>query len=359
VAYFRARFLCRNLHMRPDTGPITVRYPSDMDEATVTFVPVEPVPGQPGHAMEATVCTKRSVPGRPGRDLQVLAEQRLPPGSRVEPSALADPEVRKIYFEHGCPPLDVLPEHLDALFTEMQSLHRAAARRTMQLLRWRYGFEVPTQPFAQRTDEWSLDQKTWWRMAIRGHGYVQASLYDLGPSAITRVSEVQRLLDAGDEMPVGHELLTEAQEQAQLSLRSALVLSLAALEVGFKGMVGELVPAATWLAVELPSPPLEKMLREYLPVLTKASGVDTGLGGTLTDDVLKQVRKAVGLRNSLVHKGKASIDFRWLHSWLDLCRDLLYLFDFYQGHSWALQEIEGPPGRLRELLQPRKRPVGP
>jgi hypothetical protein len=357
TAYFRTRFLCRDLQMRPDTGPITVRYPSQADQVTLTFMPVEPVPGQPGHTMEAIVWTKRSVPGRPGRDLQILAEQRLPPGSRVEPGALADPEIWDIYFEHGCPPLDVLPEHLDALFTEMQSLHRAAAGRTVQLLRWRHGFEVPTQPFAQRTDEWSLDQETWWRISIRGRGYVQVSLYDLGPSAITRISEVQRLLDADDEMPVGHELLTEAQEQAHLSLRSALVLSLAALEVGFKGLIGELVPAATWLAAELPSPPLEKMLRHYLPLLPKALEVSAGLGDRLNDDVLVQVRKAVELRNNLVHKGKAKIDFRWLHSWMDLCRDLLYLFDFYQGHSWALQEIEGPPGRLGELLRQGDRRV--
>ena len=267
TGYFRTRLVCRKLKMRPDTGPLTIRYPSAKDEVTVAFVPLEPVPGQSSYTMEAVVLTRRAISGKPGQDLQVLAEQRLPPGSRVEPSHLVDPEVQKIYFEHGCPPLDVLPPHLDALFTDMQTAHYTAALRTVQLLRWRHGFEVPTYPFAQQTAEWSLDQQTWWRMSSRGQGHARISREDLGPSAGTRVAEVQRLLDAGEEIPVGHELLTEAEEQARLSPRSALVLSLAALEVGFKSLVGEVAPAAAWLIAEVPSPPLEKMLRHYLPVL--------------------------------------------------------------------------------------------
>jgi hypothetical protein len=357
VAYFRTRLECRKLKMRPETGPITVRYPSGTDEVTVTLAPLEPVPGQPGHTVEAIVLTKRAISGKPGQDLQVLAEKRLPAGSRVETSDLADPEAQKSYFEYGSPPLDVLPPHLDALFTEMQAAHNAAARQTVQLLRWRHGFDVPTQPFAKQTPEWSLDQQTWWRIPMRGQGHAYVSLEDLGPSAIVRMSEVQSLLDAGDEMPVGHELLTEADEQATLSPRSALVLSLTALEVGFKSMVGELVPTAAWLVAEVPSPPLEKMLRDYLPLLPKSSGIGSNLRDALTDNVLNDVRKAVLLRNNLVHRGEAKIDFRWLYSWLDLCRDLLYLFDFYQGHSWALQHLEYPPERLGELLRPRSTPT--
>jgi len=92
------------------------------------------------------------------------------------------------------------------------------------------------------------------------------------------------------------------------------------------------------------------MLRDYLPLLPKALEVNTGTGDTLTPTVLDEVRKAVGLRNDLVHTGKARIDGRWLDSWLQLCHDLLYLFDFYQGHSWALREIESS-GRLAELLR--------
>jgi hypothetical protein len=350
-ASFRTRLLCLNLQIRPETGPIAVRFPSEKAEVTVTFVPLEPVPSEIGYTMEATVLTKRAIPGRPGQDLQVLAEQRLPQGSRVEPSHLADPEVQRIYFESGCPPLDVLPPHLDALFTEVHAEHGAAARRTVQLLRWRYGFEVPTQPFALIAAEWSLDQETWQMMSARGQGRVRVSLRDLGPSAIGRMSEVQRLLDTGCEMPVGHELLAEAEEYAFASLRSSLVLSLAALEVGFKGLVSNLVPAAAWLVAEAPSPPLEKMLRDYLPMLPKTLEGKAGGRDTLTVTVLDEVRKAVRLRNDLVHTGKAKNDGRWLDSWLSLCRALLYLFDYYQGHSWALRQIEGPPGHLAELIR--------
>jgi hypothetical protein len=350
MAYFRTRVLCRNLRMRPDTGPVVVRYPSEKGEVTITLLPLEPMPDGIDCGMEATVLTKRAIPGQPGQALQALAEQRLPPGSRVEPSHLTDPEAEQVYFESGTPPLDVLPQHLEELFAEVHAEHGRAARRTLRLLRWRHGLDVPTQPFAQVAAEWSLDQETWRMLPARGQGRVRISSVSLGLLAAERTAEVQRLLDAGLEMPIGHELLVEAEEHAITSVRSSLVLSLAALEVGFKGLVSRLVPDAAWLVVELPSPPLERMLRDYLPLLPKVLEVNVGAADTLTTTALAEVRKAVTLRNDLVHTGRAKIDGRWLDSWLQLCGDLLYLFDFYQGHRWALGEI-GEPGRLPGLIQ--------
>jgi hypothetical protein len=350
MTYFRTRLLCRNLQIRPNTGPIAVRYPSEKGEVTITLMPLEPIPDDIDCGMEATVLTKRAISGKPGQALQALAKQRLPPGSRVEPSHLADPEIQQVYFEYGTPPLDVLPQHLEELFTEVHAQHSRAARRTLHLLRWRHGLDVPTQPFAQIAADWSLDQKTWRMMPAHGKGRVQISSVSLGLRAAERMSEVQRLLDDRLEMPIGHELLLEAEEHAFASVRSSLVLSLAALEVGFKGLVSKLVPDAAWLVAEVPSPPLDKMLRDYLPLLPKVLELNVGAANTLTTTALAEVRKAMGLRNDLVHTGIAKIDGRWLDSWLQLCGDLLYLFDFYQGHRWALR-VTGGPDRLPGLMQ--------
>jgi hypothetical protein len=176
-------------------------------------------------------------------------------------------------------------------------------------------------------------------------------LVSLGIRPAERMLEVQRLLDGGLEMPVGHELLAEAEEHAFSSVRSSLVLSLAALEVGFKGLVSKVVPDAAWLVGEMPSPPLEKMLRDYLPLLPKVLEVNGGRGNVLTTTVMDEVRKAVRLRNALVHTGSAKIEGRWLDSWLRLCGDLVYLFDFYQGHPWALRVTRGPDDLPRLLQQ--------
>jgi hypothetical protein len=350
TAYFRTRVRCRNLRIQADTDPIAVRYPSEKGEVTITLLPLEPMPDGTDSGMGVTVLTKRAISGRPGQALQALVEQRLPQGSRVEPSHMAYPEVEREYFESGTPPLDVLPQHLEELFAEVYAEHSTAARRTLRLLRWRHGLDVPTQPFALMAAEWSLDQENWRMMPLRGQGRVRASLVSLGVRAAERTSEAQRLLDAGLEMPIGHELLMEAEEFAFTSVRSSLVLSLAALEVGFKSLVSKLVPDAAWLVAEVPSPPLEKMLRDYLPLLPNVLEVNVGAANALTTTALAEVRKAVKLRNDLVHTGIAKIDGRWLDSWLQLCGDLLYLFDFYQGHRWALGEI-GEPGRLPGLMQ--------
>jgi len=140
-------------------------------------------------------------------------------------------------------------------------------------------------------------------MPARGRGRVRTSSVSLGLGAAERMSEVQRLLDADLDMPVGHELLVEAGEYAFASPRSSLVLSLAALEVGFKDLVGKLVPGAAWLVAEVPSPPLERMLRDYLPSLPKVLEINVGAADTLIPTVTAEVRKANDLRNNLVHTG--------------------------------------------------------
>ncbi len=73
--------------------------------------------------------------------------------------------------------------------------------------------------------------------------------------------------------PVGHELIREAWDLRVRSARGALVLGVAALEAGVKQFVQELVPDTSWLLENLPSPPMEKILKTYLPSI---SGRGTG-----------------------------------------------------------------------------------
>jgi len=150
-----------------------------------------------------------------------------------------------------------------------------------------------------------------------------------GPVALT----VQEMLNAGVEEPLGHALWREAWDQRHMSPRSAMLLGVAALEVGIKQFISAAVPDSTWLVEEAPSPPIERMLKEYLPRLPPQ-------GKAPPDDVLKIVRTAVQARNRVVHSGKANFSYETLEASLATIRDLLWKLDAERGFAWATDHLE-------------------
>jgi hypothetical protein len=131
----------------------------------------------------------------------------------------------------------------------------------------------------------------------------------------------------------------EAEELAWSHPRSALVVSLAAVEVGIKEVISALIPEASWLVENIPSPPLERLVTDFLPTLP----VRGHLPGTSRVDpkkeLLDELKKAVRLRNELIHTGRSSPDGAWLDDWLALGSSLLYAFDSYSGKAWAGRRI--------------------
>ncbi len=112
-----------------------------------------------------------------------------------------------------------------------------------------------------------------------------------------------------------------------------MLLGVAALEVGIKHFISAAVPDATWLAEEAPTPPLERILREYLPRLPPK-------GEPPTKDVIDVVKKAVSLRNRLTHSGQASFSYDTLETSLVTIRDLLWKLDADRGFAWAADHRE-------------------
>jgi hypothetical protein len=162
-------------------------------------------------------------------------------------------------------------------------------------------------------------------------------------------NDFRYLLQHEHEEPLGHSLLREAWEQREENPRSALVVGVAAAEVGFKHSVAELAPHAAWLMEEIPSPPLQKMMSTYLPLLLE--GRDEILVKRLPKSIIKLVDEANQKRNIVVHKSPTGQRrYRELHAWFDqssldsvllaVC-DLLWLLDYYRGYPWALDYVRG------------------
>ena len=151
-------------------------------------------------------------------------------------------------------------------------------------------------------------------------------------------ANIEVLLSQEVVEPLGHDLFREAWELRERNPRSALVIGVASLEVGFKNFVAELVPDAEWLVEEAPTPPLVSMLKNYLPKLPAKSTIE---GGVLPppSKVRKSIDEAVRRRNKVAHTSSAALEPEALKEWLLVIQDVLWLLDYYRGFQWASTHI--------------------
>ena len=146
--------------------------------------------------------------------------------------------------------------------------------------------------------------------------------------------------------PLPHILLREAWRNSNAHLRSSLVLAVAAAETGVKTTITDLAPNTSWLFEKLQSPPIELIIRDYIHTLPVRNHIN---GHVLRPPktIITTVKRAVELRNKIVHGRSARITPNELQSMLLAIRDLLYLLDYYSGVSWALEHIS--PEVLQQL----------
>jgi hypothetical protein len=218
------------------------------------------------------------------------------------------------------------------------SLQLAAAMvRVYELVRWRSNAAGPDHPYVFRTVEFSLDDgASWTRLPMPTRAsLLRSAALDLETDL---QSQVAHLVAASTSEPVAHHLLREALEVAPTNTRSAIVIGVAAVETGFKNLVETLVPDAAWLISKVASPPLARMLKDYLPELPAVLSFD-GVVHPPPKYARSLVVAAVEERNLVAHTGASAITRAVLAETLACFGDLLYLFDYYSGSEWALEHI--------------------
>jgi hypothetical protein len=230
------------------------------------------------------------------------------------------------------------PEAVQSFGADLRDHLREAAEKAVKLLRWFRGGSDGHNPIgAVGGLAYSVDGNQWRPLSTTAIGNL---VIICGIPCLKMTDEVAAAVADlwGTEEPLAHELFREAAEQEHKNPRSSLVLSVAAVEVGFKQLVGNLVPDAKWLADNVPSPPLVTMLTDYLPALPtefRVAGAKPKVPGKLIDTL----KKAVLLRNQVAHGKSPKISGSSLHGILAAIHDCLYLFDCYHGHRWAWDRI--------------------
>ncbi len=151
-------------------------------------------------------------------------------------------------------------------------------------------------------------------------------------------AQILHLTNKFKNEPIYHGLFREAWGQRTTNPRSSIVTGMSAAEVGIKQCIGVLVPDAQWLADNVPSPRLKKLLTAYLPTLPAVNKINGNVVAP-SKNVMEALEKGVTLRNEIVHLGKQSPQLESVESILLAIRDLLWLIDYYCGHEWALNYI--------------------
>jgi hypothetical protein len=262
----------------------------------------------------------------------------------VEITEICSPEMMPLLDEGTYPRALEPPERNEKLLSFCRVLDARLWKHledVVSALRWRCGVsDGPLRPFSDSTCEFSFDG-TDWRSIPRYLASVRLKFsrarHNLTDDEIQ--VGVADLLARGKDEPLGYQLLREALELRKSHPRSALVIGMAAIEVGFKHFVADLVPDAAWLAIEVPSPPLDKMLREYLPRLP-VRGKFEGRYALIPQKLINVLAEGTKARNKLAHSGSFLPDADDLEKLLETINDLLLLFDFYSGEHWALDHVD-------------------
>jgi hypothetical protein len=227
-------------------------------------------------------------------------------------------------------PLHAVPNALGDFAIELWGDFIAIAHGAIGVLRWRSRTLGSTRPLSRTSFDWSLSGDDWFPMPgfRTGAAFEDASRLELTAGAAREIGD---LLARDEREPVAHALLREAWNVRRDSPNSGLLIGMTALEVGIKHYVAACIPPTTWLIENLPSPPIHRIMGEYVPQLKPPTDREPV---TFDETVVSQIQSASNLRNELAHVGR-DMPLEKLKPILLTVRDVLWTFDAALGHAWA------------------------
>ena len=196
-----------------------------------------------------------------------LAEFRLPAGSNRETSDETyfddegnfRKEFRPTEDNRFLLKLQILPHPMQVFITERVEELTDFTNNFIKVLRWRTNVSGPFQLPQPGQFEWSLDKQEWHLMPQLMEGR------ELELAELLKIDDIQNdiaeFYRENIETPLGHELFYEAWSLRHDSPRSSLMLGITAAEVGLKECIAILAPDTKWLINNLPSPPIQLLLR--------------------------------------------------------------------------------------------------
>lgn len=233
--------------------------------------------------------------------------------------------------------LDLLPDAIDQDIDSARDQLRLQARILVDTIRWRQDLSGPHEPIGRSELFWRTSEDEW--VKVPGSYGAWSSVHNVLGHSKKWKTPVQRILNEGGSAPVAFGLLREAVEVHASNPRSALVIGVAAAEIGVKQCIANLVPDAEWLAFNYQGITIDKILSKYIPIIAANQNEDV-----LNE--LKRLRKAFikanDDRNALVHRAGVDITSEKVRSYLGSIKRLIRLLDAISIYPWALRYVYVP-----------------
>ena len=258
--------------------------------------------------------------------------------AEFEPPPKAGDALRNVArLDDANAPLPDIPGTLQQFSNELYNQLADSIIETFELIRWRLAANGPARPYKSLAFEWSDDQETWHKAPFRRTLQFTASVHHRLSTEV--VTELESMALSREQEPLAHALLREALAASESrNWATALVMAMAAIEIGIKQLISQLVPGAAWLAEHLPSPPIDTIIRDYLPMMP-ARLLINGKSLRVSPRLIKTIKNGSTLRNSTVHAGVRDVKPDSVRKVVAAVGDMLWIFDFYSGHAWALNYL--------------------
>jgi hypothetical protein len=224
-------------------------------------------------------------------------------------------------------PLDMIHR---AFLHEVRSELHDFMEQTIKILRWRCSImDAPLKPFGDGKGEYSFEGATWQEMPR----YVASVRMFFGHPQRSEISEaicteIVGLVRQGASESFEREMFREAWNLRGMYPKAALVIGAAAAEIGFRhhvGRVGGNKGILTLLAKYWPHP-------SPIPLVQ-------GIQIKPTSVLLSSLKNSIHKRDAVVHNGAAAPTPDELQDMLLSIEQLLWIWDFYSGHEWALENV--------------------
>lgn len=230
--------------------------------------------------------------------------------------------------------INFYPEEFRHFIKPISDEHIGLIKKLHTLLSWRCG-NTRNFSFVDRLERLycSINGNEWFQLPPH---------YQLSGSMLPRPPVLNQCFDGPDDISdylisdkistIPIELLHEARKiNSTGNSRSALVIAMSALEVRIKEFIASISPNSKWLIENIQSPPIIKLLKDYLPSLVSSPDVYK----SKIDPYIDEIDNAVTLRNTITHKG-ANVSFRRCAEFIENIEYLMLVLDAESGQKWPL-----------------------
>lgn len=234
-------------------------------------------------------------------------------------------------------PFEAYPPGLRKLCDHATQVLFEAVARFLKLVIWRLEIDAPPDFIQSHGLYWRVEEGPYHGVGLKRQESTTRSRVGITWDEEDHAA-LQALWDTGAEEPLAHELLREAKTLSDSSPRSALLVLATALEVGVKSYITRVAPQTRGLIDKMPSPPVFRLFRDYLPLLHDSLGRDAPYWRKL-NKLFVDCQGLFEARNDLTHGGSVAMERDRLDKYIETASDLLYLLDVVDGHSWAKQYV--------------------